>query len=215
MRRYWTVVGAMLVVLLALFGAVEAMGVPLLTDPSPWLDRGGPMAALVGVGLLIIDVLLPIPSSLVMIAHGAIFGVVAGTALSLIGSTGAAAFGFLIGRRGGGALARVVPAEERIRADRLLARWGMLAVIATRPVPLLAETTVIMAGASSMSWRQVMIAAVAGTVPAALLYALTGAVAASFTNGTMVFGLVLLIAGAFWWLGRRAERATAAIPEPR
>ena len=213
MRRYWTVVGVMLVVLLAFFGAVEALGVPLLTDPSPWIDRGGPMAALVGVGLLIVDVLLPVPSSLVMIAHGAIFGVAAGTALSLIGSTGAAAFGFLIGRRGGGALARVVPAEERIRADRLLSRWGMLAVIATRPVPLLAETTVIMAGTSSMSWRQAMIAALAGAVPAALLYALTGAVAASFTNGTMVFGLVLLVAGAFWWLGRRAERATATPAE--
>lgn len=209
MRRYWTVVGVMLVALLALFGAVEALGVPLLTDPSPWLDRGGPMAALVGVGLLIIDVLLPVPSSLVMIAHGAIFGVVAGTALSLIGSTGAAAFGFAIGRRGGKALGRIVPAEERIRADRLLERWGTLALIATRPVPILAETTAIMAGASSMSWRQLMIAVIAGTLPAALLYALTGAIAASFANGTMVFGLVLLIAGLFWWLGRRAERATA------
>jgi uncharacterized membrane protein YdjX (TVP38/TMEM64 family) len=212
MRRYWTVVGLMLVVLLGLFGVVEALGVPLLTDPSPWLDKGGPMAALVGVGLLIVDVLLPVPSSLVMIAHGAIFGVLAGTALSLIGSTGAAAYGFALGRRGGGPLARVVPAEERRRADRLLARWGMLAVIATRPVPLLAETTAIMAGASSMSWRQLMIAALAGALPAALLYALTGAIAASFTNGAMVFGLVLLVAGAFWWLGRRAERATATSP---
>lgn len=212
MRRYWTVVTAMLVALLALFGAVEALGVPLLTDPSPWLDKGGPMAALVGVGLLVVDIILPVPSSLVMIAHGAVFGVVAGTTLSLIGSTGAAAFGFAIGRRGGDALARVVPAEERIRADRLLERWGVLAVIATRPVPILAETTAIMAGASPMSWRQLMIAAVAGAMPAALLYALTGAIAASFTNGTMVFGLVLLIAGVFWWLGRRAEREPAPSP---
>jgi uncharacterized membrane protein YdjX (TVP38/TMEM64 family) len=208
MRRYWTVVGLMLAVLLLLFGAVQALGVPLLTDPSPWLDESGPLAALVGVGLLIVDVLLPVPSSLVMIAHGAIFGVVAGTVLSLIGSTGAAALGFALGRRGGGVLARVVPVEERQRADRMLERWGPLAVIATRPVPILAETTVIMAGASSMSWRSVMTAALAGAIPAALLYALTGAVAASFTNGTLVFGLVLVIAGAFWWLGRRAERAT-------
>ena len=28
----------------------------------------------------------------------------------------------------------------------------------------------------------------------------------------LVFGLVLTIAGAFWWLGRRAERETAAQP---
>jgi uncharacterized membrane protein YdjX (TVP38/TMEM64 family) len=213
MRRYWTVVGLMLLALLALFGAVEALGVPLLTDPSPWIERRGPLAAATGVGLLVIDVLLPVPASLVMIAHGALFGVVAGTALSLLGSTGAAALGFALGRRGGGLLERIVPASERERADRMLERWGTLAVIATRPVPLLAETTAIMAGASPMPWRRLLLAAVAGALPAALLYALTGAVAASFTNGTLVFGLVLLVAGAFWWLGRRAERATAASAE--
>lgn len=212
MRRYWTVVGVMLLTLLAVFGTVEALGVRLLTDPSPWLDQRGPLAALAGVGLLVVDVLLPVPSSLVMVANGAIFGVVAGTALSLVGSVGAAAVGFGLGRRGGGMVARVVPTNERERADRLLARWGTLAVIATRPVPLLAETTVIMAGASSMSWRQAMLATVAGALPAALLYALTGAVAASFTNGALVFGLVLAIAGTAWWLGRRAERQTAAQP---
>lgn len=212
MRRYWTVVGLMLAVLLGMFGAAEALEVPPLSDPSPWLDERGPLAALAGVGLLVVDVLLPVPSSLVMVANGAIFGVVAGTALSLVGSVGAAAVGFGLGRRGGGLMARVVPAHERERADQLLARWGTLAVIVTRPVPLLAETTVIMAGASSMPWREAMLATVAGALPAALLYALTGAVAATFTNGALVFGLVLAIAGTAWWLGRRAERQTAAQP---
>ena len=37
-----------------------------------------------------------------------------------------------VGRR---VRARVVPANEREWADRLLARWGMLAVVATRPEP--------------------------------------------------------------------------------
>ncbi len=137
MRRYWTVAGRMLAVLLGLFGAAEALDVPLLTDPSPWLDDRGPLAALAGVGLLVVDILLPVPSSLVMVANGAIFGVVAGTTLSLVGSVGVAAVGFGLGRRGGGMLARVVPANERERADRLLGRWGTLAVIATRPAPLL------------------------------------------------------------------------------
>jgi uncharacterized membrane protein YdjX (TVP38/TMEM64 family) len=212
MRRYWTVVGLMLITLLALFGVVEALGVPLLTDPAPWIHDRGPLAALVGIGLLVVDVLLPVPASLVMIAHGALFGVAAGTGLSLLGSTGAAMLGFALGQRGGGLLDRVVPASERRRADAMLARWGTLAIIATRPVPLLAEATVIMAGASSLPWRRVLVAAVAGSLPAALLYALTGAVAASFTNGALVFGVVLLVAGAFWWVGRRVEHMTATAP---
>lgn len=36
----------------------------------------------------------------------------------------------------------------------------------------------------------------------ALLYALTGAVAASFGNGALMFGLVMLTAGGFWIVGR-------------
>jgi uncharacterized membrane protein YdjX (TVP38/TMEM64 family) len=193
----------MLGLFLALFLLVEALGFPLLLDPTPWLKRGGIWAAALGVGLLIADVLLPVPSSLVMVAHGALFGVLAGTLLSLLGSTGAAAFGFWIGRRGGKLLERLVTPEERDRADRLLERWGALAVIVTRPIPLLAETVAIMAGASPLGWGRTMLAALAGSLPPALLYALTGAAAGSFDNAALMFLFVILITGVFWIVSRR------------
>ncbi len=202
MRRYWAVTGLMLSLLLIFFLLVEAPGVPLLTDPSPWLERGGAVAALVGVGLLVADVALPVPSSLVMIAHGALFGVAVGTLLSLVGSVGAALAGFAIGRRGGPLLSRLISPEERERADRLLSRWGALAIVVTRPVPLLAETIAVLAGVSPLGWSRVALAALAGSLPGALLYALTGALAASFQSGAVVFGLVLLVAGLYWLIGR-------------
>jgi hypothetical protein len=49
-------------------------------------------------------------------------------------------------------LERLVTAEERARANRLLERWGTLAIVVTRPIPLLAETVAIMAGASPLGW---------------------------------------------------------------
>jgi hypothetical protein len=55
----------MLALFLILFLWVEALHIPFLTDPSRWLDRGGVWAALLGVGLLIADIVLPVPSSLV------------------------------------------------------------------------------------------------------------------------------------------------------
>ena len=100
--------------------------------------------------LLIGDVFLPVPSSLVMVTNGALFGIVLGTALSAIGSLGAAAIGFGIGHRGGSFLHRFVPVLGLQQANHLLHKWGMLAIILTRPFPLLAETTVVMAGNSSM-----------------------------------------------------------------
>jgi uncharacterized membrane protein YdjX (TVP38/TMEM64 family) len=209
MRRYWLVVTGMLVLFTALFSAVEVLDVPLLTDPEPALEGAPVAAAAVGVGLLVLDVVLPVPSSLVMIAHGAAFGPLLGAALSLLGSLGAALVGFAAGRRGGPLLNRLVSADERRRADALLARWGVLAIVVTRPVPLLAETTVILAGASPLGWRRTAVAALVGSVPAAVLYALAGSVAAGLGNPVAVFALVLLLAGATWALGAAGGRQVA------
>jgi uncharacterized membrane protein YdjX (TVP38/TMEM64 family) len=205
MKRYLLLMAALMASFIILFFIVEALGVPLLSDPTPWMKRGGVLAAGLGVGLLIADVLLPVPSSLVMVAHGALFGVVVGTLLSLLGSVGAALFGFAIGRRGGRFLARVVSPEERARGDYLLGRWGSLAIVVTRPVPVLAETVAIMAGVSPMSWSRVALASLVGSLPPALLYALTGAAVANFQSVVLMFGVVLLVTCLFWLIGRLLE----------
>jgi uncharacterized membrane protein YdjX (TVP38/TMEM64 family) len=205
MKRYLLLMAALMAFFVILFLIVEALGVPLLSDPTPWMKHGGVLAAGLGVALLIADVLLPVPSSLVMVAHGALFGVVVGTLLSLLGSVGAALFGFAIGRRGGKFLNRVVTPAEQSHANQLLARWGALAIIVTRPIPVLAETVAIMSGASSLGWRTVALASFAGSLPPALLYALTGAAVANFQNTSLMFGVVLLVAGLFWLIGRLLE----------
>ncbi|HEX6625325.1 MAG TPA: VTT domain-containing protein [Pyrinomonadaceae bacterium] len=205
MKRYLLAACAVVFVMTILFAAVEALGVPLLTNPAPWMKGGGALAACVGVGLLVADVLLPVPSSLVMVAHGALFGVAGGTLLSLAGSLGAALVGCWIGRRGGRLLERAVKTvkpDEAARADYLLRRWGALAIIVTRPVPLLAETVALLAGASRMSWGRVAAAALLGSLPPALLYALTGAAVANLQSTALMFVLVILVAGFFWMLGR-------------
>ena len=214
MRRYWLLLGGFIVLFGALFGVALALGMPV-EDARPWMGAGGTGAALVGVTLLIVDVALPVPSSGVMMLHGLLFGLWTGAALSLIGSLGAAAVGFALGRAGNGWIRRLVTPEEHDRAGRLLARYGTLAVVASRPVPMLAETVMILAGASPMPWGRAMLAALAGTIPAALAYAAVGAAAASLRAGTAVFVGVVLIGGVFWWWGRRAGEemeAAASVP---
>jgi uncharacterized membrane protein YdjX (TVP38/TMEM64 family) len=200
-KRYLLIVIALIAVFLILFLIVEALGVSLLTDPTPWMKHGGVLAAALGVGLLIADVFLPVPSSLVMVAHGSLFGVVVGTLLSLVGSVGAALLGFAVGRRGGKLLERVVTPAEQARANNMLERWGVLAIIVTRPIPMLAETVAIMSGASSLSWGTVALASFVGSLPPALLYAMTGAAVANFQTTSLMFGVVLLVAGLFWLTG--------------
>jgi uncharacterized membrane protein YdjX (TVP38/TMEM64 family) len=209
MKRYLLILVSMMGFFLVLFFLVEALKVPLLSDPTPWMQHGGIGAAALGVSLLIADVVLPVPSSLVMVAHGALFGVVKGTLLSLLGSLGAALFGFAIGRRGGKLLESALSTEERRRADRMLARWGLLAVVVTRPVPILAETVAIVAGTSPLGWGRMALAALIGSLTPALLYAMTGATVANFQSTSLMFGVVLLVTGLFWLFGRYAQRAKA------
>ncbi len=202
MRRYWLVAGGLLLLFLVLFLLVEMARVPLLTDPAAWLQRSGPLAAIASVGFLVVDVVLPVPSSLIMIANGALYGVVGGTLLSVIGAMGAATVGFALGRRGEALLDRFVSPAEQAQGDKLLHRWGTLAILVTRPVPLLGETVMIMAGASTLGWKPAMLAACAGSLPNALIYALAGTVSSSFQDSALVFGSMLLIGGVFWGMSR-------------
>lgn len=206
MKRYGLICAGMIIVFLALFGVVEALDVPVLSDPREAMSGGGLVAACVGVGLLIADVVLPVPSSWVMVANGALFGAVLGAGLSLLGSLGAAWFGFALGRRGGPLLTRLMSEEERRRGDALLERWGLVAIIATRPVPILAETVVILAGTSAASWGRLTVGTVIGSLPAVSLFAAAGAAGVALDSGLLVFALVLVLAGATWVWGRRLER---------
>jgi uncharacterized membrane protein YdjX (TVP38/TMEM64 family) len=201
LRTYAAVAVLVLVVLGVLFLAVEALQVPLLTDPRPWLSGHDTSAAAIGLALLVVDVALPVPSSVVMVANGALFGPVVGTALSMAGSLGAALLGLAVGRRSTVLLQRLVPADERRRASELLDRYGVLAVMATRPVPLLAETTVLLAGASGLGVRRTAAAAALGSLPAALLYALAGDLGTSLASPLAIAAGVLVVTGVTWGLG--------------
>jgi uncharacterized membrane protein YdjX (TVP38/TMEM64 family) len=206
LRRYWAVVFSLAVIFLLLFGVAEALAMPLLTDPSAWLASGGPLPALLSIALLVLDIWLPVPASIIMTANGVLFGVLPGALLSLTGSVSAALLGFGIGRFGSSMLKRLVTETEYEAARALLERWGIVLILVTRPVPILAETFAIMAGASSFSWGRFALACVAGIAPAAFLYALAGATATDMQTGTLAFFIVLLLTGMFWWFGRRLSR---------
>lgn len=208
--RFGAVVGLVVAVVgIVSFALAGALDVRVLVEPADQMGARSVAAASVGVGLLVADVVLPVPSSLVMLSHGALFGVVPGAVLSLLGRTGNAVVGVLVGR----GAARVAPrgaGRPSGRGDALVGRWGLAAVVFTRPVPVLAESTVVAAGAMGMSVPGVVAAAAMGAVPEAVLYAMVGAVAASFGNGAIVFTATLTLAGAAWVVSACRDRRSGA-----
>ena len=215
MRRYLWIALALGGTFLAGFGIAEALGVPLLTDPMPALRAAGPLAGVIGVGLLVADVVLPVPSSVIMIAHGALFGVWIGSLLSLIGSVGCSLAGFAMGRAGREKVRRFVSDAEYARASRLLERWGAVAIVATRPIPILAEVMSIIAGtARSMSWWQITISSIAGCLPPAIAYAVAGHLATNTIGAIWVFSALMLMSAAMWWFDRKDRAEVQEGSEP-
>jgi len=201
--RYLWITLALAGTFLAGFGIAEALGVPLLTDPMPALRAAGPLAGAIGVGLLIADVVLPVPSSVIMIAHGALFGIWIGSLLSLVGSVGCSLAGFAIGRAGRATVRRFVTDAEYARASRLLERWGTVGIVATRPVPILAEVMSIIAGTTpALSWWQITVASIAGSLPPAVAYAVAGHFATKTIGAIWLFSALMLMSAAMWWFDR-------------
>lgn len=210
MKRYLLLLGVVSLIFLIMYGVAEAMKIPLLTDPRPLMSTAGLTAAVTGIGLLIADVVLPTPSSLVMVAHGALFGIVVGTVLSLIGRAGSFAFGYYLGLRSHTMVKRYISEEELEKSKLKLARWGLVAIVGTRPLPIISETTSIAAGMSRMNFGWSLLAATAGSIPEALLFAITGAVAGTFLNTSYVFLAIIVMMLVFWALSSKLKTCQPA-----
>lgn len=206
LRTYAIAACAISALMLALFWLAHLLEVPVLSQEHPDLGEAGVGAAVLSFALLAGDVVLPVPSSGVMFATGALFGPLGGAVLSLAGSEAAALLGFIIGRRGGALLERLVSPGQRVRAAAVLEQRGAVAIVLTRPVPVIAETVAILAGAAGMSLRRLAVAAAIGSIPPAVAYSLAGAVAERFGEAVVVFVGALLVSVVFWLADRRRRR---------
>jgi uncharacterized membrane protein YdjX (TVP38/TMEM64 family) len=208
MKRWITLAVAVAAVIIASKLLVEdVLGYRLEPLVEAWLADAGTGSAIAVVALLGVDLFLPVPSSFVMVASGAAFGVTWGALLSLVGSIGGEWLGFeLVRRYGRGFSARIVGDDEIDRLGRVFARHGAAAVFVTRALPVVMETMSVVAGLSTMKRSTFLLASLAGTAPVVLVYAYAGAV--SRQTGSLVPAVVILIAvaGAAWvWYRARLE----------
>jgi uncharacterized membrane protein YdjX (TVP38/TMEM64 family) len=200
--RAWVVVAGLAAALLALFAVVQCAGVPILVDPTPWLQSLSLAAAVIGVGLLVVDAFVPVPSSVVMVALGATFGLAGGIALSVLGSVGGFALAYAVGRRSRTSLESAVRQDDVTGGAALVRRWGLLAIVASRPVPLVAETVAISAGAFGLRPTPAFAAALAGAVGPAAVFSYAGWRGATTGGGFVLFAIVVGASVLLWLAGR-------------
>lgn len=143
---------------------------------ADWLDPPPPppLLAVAEVGILAADIVLPVPSSLVATLGGASLGVVAGTACAWMGMTVGALAGWLLGRAGGGRAAAALGGAPGTTGENRKHRFGPLVVVITRPLPILAEATALLAGATGMTCRAFLAAAAPANLAIAFAWSLAG-----------------------------------------
>lgn len=174
-RLLWIALFAAILVPFALWGdAFEAYGASLLQNARPSLTL-----ALTLVGLLASDLLLPIPSSVLAVGTGAVFGTAMGALLVALGFTLGAWIGYEVGRSAGRAgVSRLVDDAQRERLEAFAAEHGAGLLVAMRAVPVLAEASVVVAGSSGMSRGRVLLTTTAANVVIAIIYSAAGSLAA-------------------------------------
>ena len=127
------------------------------------------------IGLLASDIFLPVPSSVVSTFAGKMLGFWAGTAATWCGLTSGAVFAFWLVRVCGRPLAKRLSSDEELaRMDALAARFGVLVLVLTRPVPVLAEASVLLMGTTRLAWWRFLLAVGLSNLGLAAVYALLG-----------------------------------------
>lgn len=157
-----------------------------------------PLLACVSVLLLGIDVVLPIPSSFVMITNGVLFGFVGGGVLSIIGGLMSSMVGYFIGSKGDKLAKRFSTQIEEEKARIFLEKYGSIAIIASRPIPVLAESVSIISGTLRWSFKKVLISSLIGLLPISFVYSLTGAYSTSFDSAFIAFLINIGMAALLW-----------------
>ena len=185
--KWASVILCLLVIIVGPFVLLEEQIVALANSVIEVTPAGPILAGLIG-GALTLDVILPVPSSFVNAASGAAFGFVIGTLVSWAGMTLGCLFGYWIGATGGTALIRRLMGEtELAHAESLAVRTGGSALVVMRAAPVLAEASVIAAGAARYPLRPFILLTSLANLGIAAAYAGVGAYAWSTNSFLAAF----------------------------
>jgi len=169
------------------------------------LTAAGSWAWAWGMGLLMGDVVLPIPGTVVMSALGWVYGPVVGGLFGALGSVCAGLIAYGLCRLCGDRAARWILGEKDLeRGHRMFAKSGGWIVCLSRALPLLPEAVACTAGLVRMPFRRFLVALICGSVPMGFVFAWVGATGRESPG--WAFGLSLGLPVVLWVLSRLLSR---------
>ncbi len=176
MRLVWLLLGVALLFLIPFLlwgGSME--DVFSLARVVSLLEGSGRWSWAAGVFLLMSDLLLPIPGTVVMSALGFVYGTAVGGLVAATGSFLSGLLGYALCRFfGRGTARRLLGKKELERGEQLFANVGGWIIVLSRWLPLLSEVIACTAGLIRMPARTFIFVLTCGSLPIGLLFAAVG-----------------------------------------
>jgi uncharacterized membrane protein YdjX (TVP38/TMEM64 family) len=169
------------------------------TGSRTWLEQLGPWAWAAGILLLVGDLFLPVPGTLIMSALGWIYGPLVGGLFAAAGSFLSGSIAYLMcSRIGEKAALKILGERDLVRGKRLFANGGGWIIALSRCLPILPEVTTCMAGLTKMPKGPFFISLACGSLPVGMVFAWIGA--AGQENTGLAMGLSIALPVALWAL---------------
>ena len=166
-----------------------------------WLQQYGSWAWVPGMLLLIADLFLPLPATVIMSALGYVYGPLWGGLLSVLGSflSGLVAYG-LCRQIGDNMALRILGKKDYEKGKQLAERIGVWVVILSRWLPVFPEVIACMAGLVRMPFPKFVVALACGSIPLGFAFAYVGHVGNA--NPGLAVALSALAPPVLWLLVR-------------
>lgn len=194
---------ALISVLYVLFGDLEIYFESLLrqTKDNPALF------ALISFSALSADIVLPVPSSIIMFLNGLVLGIIRGAALSLMAVLVSALVGYYLGHLA----ARGLKKSPDEKAISIINTYGSVGIILTRGIPILSESVCFAAGYLGMNFRHYALLNFIGYLPICFIYAYFGSLGQGQYLFFIAFGSSILVSLLLWLFGRKLLESPKAI----
>jgi uncharacterized membrane protein YdjX (TVP38/TMEM64 family) len=186
---------------------------------AAWVASARPYAWAVAIGLLVGDLLLPVPASAVVATAGTIYGTFWGGVVGSAGSFLAGIVAYALARLAGHKAGRPLASEEEMAdLQQFFDTWGVGGIIASRAMPVVPEVLTFMAGLARMHFGRFISALAVGAIPTGFLLAWAGS--ATGTSSTLLLVLTLVPASLWcvylvWAQSLRARRLQPAAVESK
>ena len=140
-----------------------------------WLISVRPYAWMIGIGLIVCDLFLPIPAPPIMAAMGTLYGTIVGGFIATTGSILAGLCAYGLSRLLGLKAARFLASEGELAGlQRFFDSWGAAGIIASRALPVIPEVMTILAGLAKMHLGRFILSLSIGSVPVGFALAWVG-----------------------------------------